>query len=321
MNELSNVDGSLVSRALNDFSILVEMVKRTISQSTARIYGQTYRLWAGWCRENGLSPYDLIAPNVSEFLIDQYVTRGTRQRMLSALRTLAETLAMIDYQSPEREMAYKTLKRMRAPTENASDEERIRRALSPQEANAILSVWVGDSNKHLRNQAMIAVLLMTGVRRGEAIQIKWDDVDLEEGVILIRHGKGDKEREVAIYGDEAIDALKRWKKRMGDREYLFPAVYIRDTIGEDKPITGSTIYRVVKETEELANLGHFSPHDARRTLITELLASGTPVADAQAQAGHSQAQTTLRYAQSADARRRRKEANLRYGNNTDDEDQ
>ncbi len=60
-------------------------------------------------------------------------------------------------------------------------------------------------------------------------------------------------------------------------------------------------------------LNIFSPHDARCTLITELLRTGTPLADAQAQAGHSQGQTTLHYAQAADARQGRQKGRLRYG--------
>ncbi|MCD4685054.1 MAG: tyrosine-type recombinase/integrase, partial [Anaerolineae bacterium] len=75
----------------------------------------------------------------------------------------------------------------------------------------------------------------------------------------------------------------------------------------------TSVYRVVKATEKRAGIEHFSPHDARRTLITELLANGTPLADAQAQAGHSQGSTTLRYAQAADARRRRRQGRVRFG--------
>jgi integrase len=144
--------------------------------------------------------------------------------------------------------------------------------------------------------------------------LKWDDVDVVEGVIFIRHGKGDKARDVAVYGDAALEALEAWKTAQGEgREYIFCAVNKADHLGPDDPMTSTSVYRVVKQTEALANLKHFSPHDARRTLITELLATGTPLADAQAQAGHSQGQTTLRYAQAVDARQRRRQGRIRYG--------
>jgi len=57
----------------------------------------------------------------------------------------------------------------------------------------------------------------------------------------------------------------------------------------------------------------FSPHDVRRTFITEALATGAPLADVQAQVGHKNESTTLRYANSVDARQRRDRLRLRYG--------
>jgi integrase len=231
--------------------------------------------------------------------------------MLSALRSLAEMLAILD-PSPAHEVAYKALKRVKSPTENLSGTERPKRALNPDEALSILSVWNRRTNQHLRNRALIAVLLMTGLRRSEAAALQWTDIDLDEGVIRVRHGKGDKEREVAVYGDSALDALEDWKRVLGDRKVVFCAINRGDRLGPDQAMTDTSVYRVVKQTELMAGVGHFSPHDARRTLITELLANGTPLADAQAQAGHSQGQTTLRYAQATDGRRRRKQGRLRF---------
>jgi integrase/recombinase XerD len=297
-----------------DFAALVSVTERTLSASSARVYRQTYRLWESWTLENGLSPLDLNGPNVAEFLIAQEVSKATRQRMLSALRSLAEMLSILDYQNPAREMAYQTLKRIKVPTDNLAGEERPKRALTPKEARQVLDVWDEDCRQHRRNRAIIAVLLMTGMRRSEAAALMWSDIDLEEGVIYVRHGKGDKARDVAVYGDDAIDALIDWKAAQRQkRTFVFCTVNKGDNLGSDEPMTPTSIYRVVKQTEQRAEIDHFSPHDARRTLITELLASGTPLADAQAQAGHSQGSTTLRYAQAADARRRREQGRVRFG--------
>ncbi len=301
-------------RSSHDFDALVEITERTLAYSSARVYHQTFEAWRLWAVAHHLSPLDLNAPNVVQFLIDQPVTKATRQRMLSALRTLAEMLAILDYQNPLRELAVRTLQRIKVPAENLADNERPKRALTAEEADIVLSVWEDDTHQNKRNRAIIAVLLSTGMRRSEAAALKWADVDLAEGVIYIRHGKGDKAREVAIYGDLAIHALQGWKRAQGGgRKYLFCTVNKGDHLGPDKPMTPTSLYRMVKETERRAEIEHFSPHDARRTLITELLRTGTPLADAQAQAGHSQGQTTLRYAQAADARQRRQKGRLRYG--------
>lgn len=310
-------DALLVSdeqRALSDFDTLVQVTERTLSHSSARVYRQTYTLWKQWALDHDLSPLDLNGPNVVAFLIDQAVAKTTRQRMLSALRSLGQMLAILDYENPARDLAYQTLVRIRVPSEGIVEAERPKRALTPSEAGDVLGVWDEDSRKHIRNRALIAVLLMTGMRRSEAAVLRWSDIDLIDGVILVRHGKGDKARDVAIYGDEAIEALEDWQRTQGKkREYVFCAINKGDRLGPDKPMTPTSVYRVVKATEKRAGVEHFSPHDARRTLITELLANGTPLADAQAQAGHSQGSTTLRYARAADARRRRRQGRVRFG--------
>lgn len=297
-----------------DFETLMALTERTLSASSARIYRQTYRAWQQWAEDNGISPLDLNGPNAVAFLADQPVTKATRQRMLSALRTLAQMLTILDYENPMRELAYRTLERIKVPAENLADNERPKRALTTDEAYRVLHVWEDGSNRARRNMAIIAVLLMTGMRRAEVAVLRWRDIDLYEGVIYVRHGKGDKARDVAIYGDLAVDALADWKKvQQEQRQYVFCTVNKGDNLGPDEPMTATSVYRVVKETEKLADVEHFSPHDARRTLITELLANGTPLADAQAQAGHSQGNTTLRYAQAADARRRRDQGRVRFG--------
>ena len=85
-----------------------------------------------------------------------------------------------------------------------------------------------------------------------------------------------------------------------------------DKLGEDKPTDAQTIYRVVKQTERKSGVV-FSPHTARRTFISEALNTGTPLSDIQAQAGHANEATTLRYARPAQARERRNKIRLRYG--------
>jgi integrase len=85
-----------------------------------------------------------------------------------------------------------------------------------------------------------------------------------------------------------------------------------DHLGKDKPIRGTDVYEIVKQTEAASGI-EFKPHDLRRTFITEALATGTPLATVQAAAGHARGETTLGYAQAVDARQARKTLKLRYG--------
>jgi integrase len=296
----------------NSFEQIVEATLATVAPSSARVYRQTFLLWHEWCKNHLVNPLDLIAINVRAFLMDQQVSQKTRQRQLSALRKLARILAL-DYTNPAWRSAYESLLLLKAPTENATNNEREVRALSPSQAARVLEVWSGDKLSDKRNLALIALLFLTGLRRSEAAVLRWADLDLDEGTLLVRHGKGDKARTAAIAGDMAIQALRVWKSALGDeRRYVFCTIGKGSRLGPDEAMSDHAVYDVVKHTEQISGI-RFSPHDARRTFITEALATGAPLADIREQAGHKQESTTLRYAKPVDARHRRAQLRLRYG--------
>lgn len=306
----------IVVGALPTFEALVNATLRTLdSERSQRVYRQTFQMWADWTARQGIDPLDgLNGPNVSLFLEDQPVTKSTRLRQLSALRTLAENLSIVDFQNPAREAAYKSLSKTKAPTAGAVTRERPKKALSPKEAERALTTWDGNSNRDRRNRALIAVLLLAGLRVSEAVALRWQDVDFENGVLHVAHGKGDKVRDAALFGQAGVDALNTWHMAQpSGREYVFCSVSQTDSIGPDTLLDTSNAFRIVQETGRRAGLEHFSPHDARRTLLTELLARGASLADVQAQAGHARGETTLGYAKAVDARRRRQNVQLRYG--------
>ena len=294
------------------FDRLVEGMSYMVAPSTLRVYRHTYRQWCSWCSENALDPLALWPANVGAFLVSTATSKGTRQHQLSALRKLAQALYLVTG-DPVAERMTTALKLVKPPVENASETHRPKRALTPAMADQILRVWQGDLPIHYRNAALIALLALTGLRRSEAAALRWSEIDFENRVVSVRHGKGDKQREAAIVGHYAIEALRAWWERQGDsREFVFCSVGKGDKIGPDKPITGTDVYRVVKATEAKSGVA-FRPHDLRRTFITEALTTGTPLADVQAQAGHSQASTTLLYAQPVNAKERLSRMRLRYG--------
>jgi len=304
---------SSLSTAHPAFAALMDATLKTVARTTKRVYGQTYRSWCDWCAAAGLDPLELTFANVAVFLESQQVGKSTRQRQLSAIRKLAEMLAILDYSNPAREAAYKSLMKLRVGQMEDGGVERDRHALTPAQADKVLRIWTDGTRLHRRNRALIAVLFLAGLRRSEAAALRWNDINLDDGLIHIRHGKGDVERDVVLAGDLAVEALREWRLALGeDRAYVFPSMAKGDKLGEDAPTDPQTVYRVVKSTEQQTGVP-FSPHTARRTFITEALTTGAPLADVQAQAGHQQAATTLRYARPVDALQRKSRLRLRYG--------
>lgn len=301
-----------------------------IAASSARIYRDTFARWQAWAAtQEDVTALGLTYKNVAAYLAALGQSKASRQRQLAALRKAAEVLAILDFNNPARRAAYESLKLLKvrngssapAPTASApTGTRRQRRALTPKEAEKALHVWDEPTDGvtaalAARNQAIVATLLATGLRRAELAALRWADVDFENGVITVAHGKGDKTRQAAIYGETgaALDALRAWQLvQPSGYAHVFTAVLKSGKVGPDAPLTTTALYNVVRDTADRAGIGKIAPHDLRRTLITELVATGA-IHDAQAQAGHVNASTTLRYAVAVDARARRKAGRVRYG--------
>ena len=269
------------------FEELVALALQTVAASSARVYAQTFAIWRAWCADNGTQPLDLRPVNVLRFLGAQDATKSTRQRQLSALRKLAQ-MAYILAPSEDTRRMNEALKVVKAPTGGGTGKERTRRALVPSEADKVLRVWNEPTNQHTRNHALIAVLALGALRRSEAAALQWQDIDFENGVVTVRHGKGDKAREVPLAGELALEALRAWQMcQPSGRVYVFCRITRHgDGLGADQPIRGTDIYAIIQKTSTAAGV-EFKPHDLRRTFITEALATGTPLATVQAAAGHA----------------------------------
>jgi integrase/recombinase XerD len=321
---LTTHENTIAVTSSPEFDRLVEMIAPTddstagiVAPSSARVYRATYESWAAWAADNGVNPLDVNFSTVGAYLADRDGTKASKQRELSALRTLAKTLQIVDYQNPARAAAYESLKLLKVrATGESRHNERERRALSPADADRLLRVWQGDDTpRGKRNRALVAVLLLAGLRREELTALTWQDIDFQNGVIRVKHGKGDKARDAALYGGEALDALKGWQM---EQPTGYKNVFVN--LRKGGHFTGSAamsttaVWKVVDETADRAGIGHVKPHDLRRTLATELLETGSPVHHVQQQLGHADSSTTLNnYTGETDARQRRKAGRVRYG--------
>lgn len=296
------------------FAALVDHTLALVAPSSARVYAQTYRKWVEWARAAGVDTLAFTPAHVIDFLKSQNISKATQARQLSAVRRLAAMAAALhggDFERLER-----ALRLVKAPGVNAAGErsgrERRGKALAAHEVYALLNVWkVGRAG--VRNHALIALLVYTGIRRAEAAALQWGDIDFEARIVHIRHGKGDKARAAAILSDAAVDALRELRAAQPEgRKYVFTPLRRGGVWGDDKPITGTDVYRIIVETARRAGV-EFKPHDLRRTLITSALRAGSSLADVQMQAGHARGETTLRYAKAVDVEELHQRINLSFG--------
>jgi site-specific recombinase XerD len=134
----------------------------------------------------------------------------------------------------------------------------------------------------------------TGLRRSEVVKLELKDYTKKSGALVIRGAKGGKDRLVYVKGG-AARALAAWLTlRSEEPGPLFCPVHKSGKIRLET-MTDQAILKILKKRGFEAELEPFSPHDLRRTYISDLLDAGADIATVQKLAGHASVTTTARY--------------------------
>ena len=171
-------------------------------------------------------------------------------------------------------------------------EEKRDRWLNDEELQRLWAV-LDKYNHHLTTYAF-KLLLLTGARKGELLQSRWEQFDLEKGIwTKPSHLTKQKKKEHLPLSENAlvvINELKKFKKE--DTPYLFPSKVGNQPLQEIKTFWK----RVIKE----AGFEDVRIHDLRHTHASHLVSSGLSLSVVGKLLGHTQAATTQRYAHLAD---------------------
>jgi len=168
------------------------------------------------------------------------------------------------------------------------------RAMNPGDVRQLLSV-IGP----IRDRALILVLLRTGMRIGELLALKVNDLDIRERKIHLFEGEKNSLGRVVYLSDDALFALRRWlSKRDHKKGVLF---YGR---GRDQLGYSSARHLFVKYLKKagLENRG-YTVHSLRHTFASELLNAGMRLECLQQLLGHQNIEMTRRYARLTDKTR------------------
>lgn len=141
-----------------------------------------------------------------------------------------------------------------------------------------------------RDLAMIDLLYSTGIRVGELVNLNISDIDFESRECIV-FGKGDKERKVYFDAKAKIHIQHYLNSRKDNNPALFVTL---DAPYERLKISGVEI-RMRKLGREL-NMEKIHPHKFRRTMATRAIDKGMPIEQVQKILGHSQIDTTMKYA-------------------------
>lgn len=164
------------------------------------------------------------------------------------------------------------------------DEQHRQRFLSAPETQALFEALRADENQFAA--AAIELLLLTGARRNEVTHARWECVDLERGTLLVPMSKSGKPRTIVLNA-AALELVSRLPSN-GVSEWLFPS-----------PRTGRpcpALYYPWDRVRKRAGLSNLRLHDLRHSYASNLVNGGVSLYVVQQLLGHSNSQTTQRYA-------------------------
>lgn len=145
---------------------------------------------------------------------------------------------------------------------------------------------------NLKHRAIIALMYSTGLRVGEVIALKIENIDSDRMVINIQNAKGGKDRQVML-NQNLLGLLRRYFKEYRPKEYLFNGQ-------NDIQYSERSIAQFLKHYAERAELNkRIYPHLIRHCSFTHLVENGVDINLIQRLAGHQSVKTTNLYIQTS----------------------
>lgn len=166
--------------------------------------------------------------------------------------------------------------------------------LTPDEAQRLLNAVTNP-----RAHTFLLLCLHTGARRGEALALRYSDVDFENKVVHIRHNAIVKQGETTISDEmktkagrrdvplsEELETCLLEQRKTAKSDYIF-------TMQNGKPLTKNAFRKLFEHISRELPEKHITAHSLRHTYITRLFEAGLDIKEIQYLAGHATVDMTL----------------------------
>ena len=165
---------------------------------------------------------------------------------------------------------------------------RLPEVLTRAEARALLATPNRYYPTGARDLCMIKLMLNSGLRASEVLNLTWQDVDLQTGKLVVRRGKGDKDRQVWV-NESVLELMRAWRERSPHSRYCFPTL-------KGTRIYDAALREMVKRRGVKAGITkNVHPHMLRHTYATELYRETKDIRLVQKALGHAALSTTMIY--------------------------
>lgn len=263
---------------------------RQSSEHTIRAYTRDMQRLHDWLQQEAPDIDDvtqLEANTLRAFIADQAaqsLAASSLARIVATIRAFGKFLARTE------RLAHNPAGMLRAPKTS----RKLPHYLESQDIDALLDAPQGNTEKALRDRAILETLYSTGARVSELVGLNDDDFNLRHALVVLR-GKGKKER-LAPLGDPALDAIKAyWECR--DLKHG-GADNQRGTFlsTRGKRLYDRDVRRIMDHYLGICGLSHkTSPHTLRHSFATHLLQAGADIRSVQELLGHASLNTTQIY--------------------------
>lgn len=212
---------------------------------------------------------------------------ATVNKYLAAIRGVAREAWRLDLINADEYMKIKSVEPMVGETLPAG------RYVTPGEVLALMRICQEDpSVASVRDAAIIGMMVAGGLRREEIVKLDLADYNPTDGSLMVK-GKRGKDR-IVYLENGALDALQDWLHARGSVAGPLFLPINRGGARGNKRLTTQAIYLMLKSRTEAAGIADMSPHDLRRTAVSDLLKTTDALTVARIM-GHSSVNTTLKY--------------------------
>ena len=174
------------------------------------------------------------------------------------------------------------------PKRHKHTEVRSREHLTPTEVDKLRKAARSLGRHGDRNDTMILLAYRHGLRVSELINLRWDQLDLDQGLLHVRRLKHGVPCTHPLTGTE-IRALRKLKRLAGES----PSVFLSERKG---PLTDSSVRKMVAQAGEVAALGFpVHPHQLRHACGYKLANAHQDTRAIQLYLGHRNIQHTVKY--------------------------
>lgn len=267
----------LSSEISSEASVKIKLFKqwmrsRRYSDNTILTYCDALLIFLRYYRDKSIyeiSNEDLILFN-NDYILHNKLSSSFQNQIINAIKLFFSTIE-------NKKLNPELIHRPKRP-------KALPNVLSKEEVKMIL-----EAHGNIKHKAMLSLIYSCGLRRNELLNLRLKDIDSKRGLVIVRQGKGRKDR-IAPLSPKVLDLLREYFKAYKPKEWLFEGQGGKGQYDE------RSLALVLKQALIKSNINKpVSLHWLRHSFATHLLENGTDLRYIQEILGHSSSKTTEIY--------------------------